>query len=63
MCGILAALGLTGAAEANRRLVLKQSALQRHRGPDASGVYQSPDGTVVMSHERLSIIDPSDAGT
>mgnify|MGYP000471221730 CR=1 FL=1 len=63
MCGILAALGLLGDAETNRRRVLKQSTLQRHRGPDASGVYQSPNGAVVMCHERLSIIDPSDAGT
>eukprot|EP00210_Caulerpa_lentillifera_P007631 g7288.t1 len=62
MCGVLAALGLTSDADTNRKAVLKASTLQRHRGPDASGVYQSPDGTVVMSHERLSIIDPSDAG-
>ncbi len=32
-----------------------------HRGPDAGGVYLSPDRTVALGHRRLTIIDLSDA--
>ncbi len=62
MCGILAALGLTGDPEKNRRLVLRCSKLQRHRGPDANSIYQSKDGKNFLAFERLQIIDPSDSG-
>lgn len=62
MCGILAALLLGGTPEANRRSVLKASRLQRHRGPDASAVYQTSDGNSLFAFERLNIIDPSDSG-
>lgn len=62
MCGILAALGVSGDAETNRRDILKLSKLLRHRGPDASGVYQAPDGKAFIAFERLSIVDPSPCG-
>lgn len=62
MCGILAALGVTGDVEANRRLLLRQSRLLRHRGPDSSGVYEDPKGRAFFSFERLNIVDPSDNG-
>jgi len=67
MCGILAVFGLPAddgkcQAERNRQLVAKQSALLRHRGPDASRIWQSGDGTVLMSHERLIVVDASDNG-
>lgn len=62
MCGILAALGLTGDAEVNRRRVLRCSRTLRHRGPDSSGVYEDPKGRAFISFERLNIVDPSDAG-
>ena len=62
MCGILAALGVTGDAEQNRREILKLSKLLRHRGPDASGIYQAPDGRAFIAFERLSIVDPSPCG-
>jgi asparagine synthase (glutamine-hydrolysing) len=35
---------------------------QRHRGPDAEGVYSDPEGLCVLGHNRLSIIDLSEAG-
>lgn len=35
---------------------------QSHRGPDAEGVYVSPSGLAGLGHNRLSIIDLSDAG-
>lgn len=62
MCGILAALGLSGDPEKNRRLVLQCSKLLRHRGPDANSIYQSKDGKNFLAFERLQIIDPSDGG-
>ncbi|HEX6966019.1 MAG TPA: asparagine synthase (glutamine-hydrolyzing) [Gemmatimonadaceae bacterium] len=37
-------------------------ARQRHRGPDASGTYADPSGLAALGHNRLSIIDLSDAG-
>src|SRR5215813_6551646 len=33
-----------------------------HRGPDAAGLYGSPDRRVVLGHRRLSIVDLSAAG-
>jgi asparagine synthetase B (glutamine-hydrolysing) len=60
MCGILAAFGLTGDAEKNRRQLLRLSKLLRHRGPDANALWT--DGTNWIAHERLTIIDVSDAG-
>ena len=35
---------------------------QSHRGPDADGMWFSPDGLAALGHRRLSIIDLSDAG-
>lgn len=35
----------------------------RHRGPDASGIWQTPDGRVGFAHMRLAIIDLSSGGT
>ena len=62
MCGILAALGLAGDAVENRRIMLQQSRLLRHRGPDNTGCWQSAKGDVVFCFERLHVIDPSDSG-
>lgn len=62
MCGILAALGLSGDPENNRRLILRCSKLLRHRGPDANSIWQSKDGKTFLAFERLQIIDPSDGG-
>lgn len=63
MCGIIAAFGVTGLSRDElRRLGLRLSKLLRHRGPDASTLYMSPDGQSFMSHERLNIVDASDNG-
>jgi asparagine synthase (glutamine-hydrolysing) len=40
-----------------RPLALSLSALQRHRGPDWSGVHCEPNALLV--HERLAIVDPA----
>lgn len=62
MCGILAALGLSGDPEKNRREILKLSKLLRHRGPDQSAIYQSEKGDSFIAFERLMIVDPTDTG-
>jgi asparagine synthetase B (glutamine-hydrolysing) len=66
MCGILAALGLKGDPEELRRMMLRQSKLIRHRGPDATAIWQSAqsaaDTVSFLCFERLQIIDPSDGG-
>lgn len=55
MCSILALLDLKSDAAALRARALKLSRLQRHRGPDWSGVYASD--RAVLAHERLAIVD------
>ena len=62
MCGILAALGLQGDARENRVKVLRASKKQRSRGPDATSVYASPDGSAMIAFERLNIVDVTEAG-
>lgn len=39
-----------------RELAVRQSALQRHRGPDHTGVVEIPAAGIVMVQERLSIV-------
>ena len=58
MCSILGAFDLRPGADlrALRPLAVSLSALQRHRGPDWSGVHASPGALLV--HERLAIVDP-----
>jgi asparagine synthase (glutamine-hydrolysing) len=56
MCGIAGALG----SAADDRLIVPLIEAQRHRGPDAWGVWA--DQTCALGHRRLSIIDLSEAG-
>lgn len=58
MCGIAAIFGSDWTAE---RLRAMQS-VQRHRGPDGEGAYLDPQKMCGLAHNRLSIIDLSDAG-
>lgn len=55
MCSILAILDLKTDAAALRRHAIRLSRLQRHRGPDWSGVYT--DDYAILAHERLAIVD------
>jgi asparagine synthase (glutamine-hydrolysing) len=59
MCSILCAFDLRRGADLRllRPLALSLSALQRHRGPDWSGVHADPNALLV--HERLAIVDPA----
>ncbi|MDC1400611.1 asparagine synthase B [Polaribacter sp.] len=57
MCGIACAFDLKESPEALRPQLLEMSKKIRHRGPDWSGIYS--DKKVIMSHERLAIVDPA----
>ena len=64
MCGFVGAFDLSsgsapiaeGLKEELRSQVLEMSKKIRHRGPDWSGVYTG--NNAILSHERLSIVDP-----
>lgn len=58
MCGIAGIFG-RGWNEAQLDAMVVS---QRHRGPDADGIYTDPSGTAALGHNRLSIIDLSPAG-
>lgn len=55
MCSITAILNAHGSQEELRTTALNISKLQRHRGPDWSGVYQNE--VAILVHERLAIVD------
>lgn len=55
MCSILAILDCKSDPDALRERALRLSRLQRHRGPDWSGIYSG--GRAVLAHERLAIVD------
>lgn len=64
MCGFVGAFDLNsgskpvgdGLKEELRNQILEMSKKIRHRGPDWSGVFTG--GNAILSHERLSIVDP-----
>lgn len=55
MCSILALLDLKSDPAPLRARALRLSRLQRHRGPDRSGIYATD--RAVLAHERLAIVD------
>ncbi len=57
MCGIVCAFDLKESPETLRPQLLEMSKKIRHRGPDWSGIYS--DDKVIMTHERLAIVDPA----
>lgn len=56
MCGFVGMFDIEEDASLYREKVLKMSKKIRHRGPDWSGIYKGEN--VILSHERLSIVDP-----
>ena len=58
MCGIAGIVGRSWEKAQLEAMV----ACQRHRGPDGEGLYLDPHGLAGLGHNRLSIIDLSDAG-
>lgn len=58
MCGIAGIVGTTW----NEWEIHSMLDSQTHRGPDATGIWCNDRRTVALTHNRLSIIDLSDAG-
>jgi asparagine synthase (glutamine-hydrolysing) len=57
MCGIVCAFELKETSDSLRPQILEMAKKIRHRGPDWSGIYASPNG--ILAHERLAIVDPA----
>jgi len=57
MCGIAGYFG-----KGDESTLREMCNTLRHRGPDASGIWLSPDGRVGFAHTRLAIIDLSPGG-
>ncbi len=62
MCGIA---GIISASKNkfSRQDVERMSACLSHRGPDGTYTWQNDDATAILGHNRLAIIDLSDAAT
>ena len=60
MCGFVGVFDLKVPAKDLRPQVLKMSKKIRHRGPDWSGIFSCDKA--ILSHERLSIVDPESGG-
>ncbi len=56
MCGIVCAFDIKKSADELRPQILSMSKKIRHRGPDWSGIFSNEKA--ILSHERLSIVDP-----
>lgn len=56
MCGITAIFNIKEQTRELREKALEMSRRLRHRGPDWSGIYCG--GSCILTHERLSIVDP-----
>ena len=56
MCGSVAIVNIQEQTPELRQKALRMSQKIRHRGPDWSGIYNG--GSAILSHERLSIVDP-----
>ena len=62
MCGIVGIVNYSSLVSDDTAVVCRMRDAIEHRGPDAFGLYQSPDRRVAFGHRRLSIVDLSDAG-
>lgn len=62
MCGIV---GVVGGQYVSDAQIEQAEKLQRHRGPDSQGVVRCMAGVmhITLIHQRLSILDLSDAGS
>ena len=58
MCGIAGIFGSNWSQSQLNAMVLSQN----HRGPDGQGTYLDPTGVAGLGHNRLKIIDLSEAG-
>lgn len=60
MCGIAGIFNIKIQSRELRNKALRMARKIRHRGPDWSGMYC--DGSAILAHERLSIVDPQSGG-
>ena len=60
MCGIVGVFDIKSDYNELRSVVLTMAGRLRHRGPDWSGIFCSEKA--ILSHERLSIVDPVSGG-
>lgn len=60
MCGIIGVFDLKTGTQELRPRMLEMSKKIRHRGPDWSGIYCGDKA--IITHERLSIVDPQSGG-
>src|ERR1700722_19235 len=63
MCGIGGWIGDVCELQLAQAQLSGMMASMRHRGPDGSGTWISPERSVSLGHNRLSIIDLSSAGS
>ena len=67
MCGIAGWVGKNTLSKSLRtdysNLVSEIIRYQNHRGPDGNGIWKDDNHSVVLGHNRLSIIDLSDTGS
>ena len=61
MCGVAGFLA-TGELRPGAELLHAMGGTMANRGPDAAGIFLSPDGRAGLAHRRLSILDLSEAG-
>lgn len=59
MCGIAGTVTFTGTSPETASRIRKATDAMLHRGPDAGGLWESPDHCAIFGHRRLSIIDLS----
>lgn len=62
MCGISGWQISSSLTEKYNPQAEKFTLTQKHRGPDSTGSFHSRNGQVYLGHNRLSIVDLSDAG-
>jgi asparagine synthase (glutamine-hydrolysing) len=61
MCGIVGRLRTAESADPiDTRLIERMRDTMAHRGPDGTGLWSAPDGTVALGFRRLAIIDLSE---
>ncbi len=59
MCGIA---GIISGRHNKFQDVQQMISCISHRGPDGDAIWQNDEGSIVLGHKRLSIIDLTDAG-
>ena len=57
MCGIAGGVSLRPGVRVDADRVRRMSDRIAHRGPDEDGLWEAPDGSAILAHRRLSIID------